>query len=116
MTAFQGAVDATFAAFGTDGVYTPAGGEPVSVRVIARSPDTIVGFGETRIHAETVTFEARASDVAIPASRRSDHGRWRDVRRTGRAGAARSRPAGVDARCQARVSAVPLRSAFGAGP
>src|SRR5262245_47008861 len=45
---------------------TPAGGEPVSVRVIARRPDTIIGFGETRIHAETVTFELRASEVANP--------------------------------------------------
>jgi hypothetical protein len=66
MTAFAGAVDATFAAFGIDAVYTPAGGEPVSVRVIARRPDTIVGFGETRIHAETATFELRASQVANP--------------------------------------------------
>jgi hypothetical protein len=66
MTVFQGAVDATFAAFGMDAVYTPAGGEPVSVRVIARRPDTIVGFGETRIHAETATFELRASEVARP--------------------------------------------------
>jgi hypothetical protein len=63
MTVFQGAVDATFAAFGIDAVYTPAGGEPVSVRVIA---DTIVGFGETRIHAETATFELRASEFANP--------------------------------------------------
>ena len=66
MTAFQGAVDATFAAFGINAVYTPAGGEPVSVRVIARRPDTIVGFGETRIHAETATFDLRVSDVATP--------------------------------------------------
>jgi len=66
MTAFQGDLDATFAAFGLDAVYTPAGGDPVSVRVIARRPDTIVGFGETRIHAETATFEARASEVANP--------------------------------------------------
>jgi hypothetical protein len=43
MTVFEGAVDATFAAFGIDALYTPAGGEPVSVRVIARRPDTIVG-------------------------------------------------------------------------
>jgi hypothetical protein len=64
MTVFQGAVDATFAAFGVDAVYTPAGGDPVSVRVIARRPDTIVGFGETRIHTETATFELRASEVA----------------------------------------------------
>jgi hypothetical protein len=36
------------------------------VRVIARRPDTIVGFGHTRIHAETATFEVRASEVASP--------------------------------------------------
>jgi Phage major capsid protein E len=41
----HGAVDATFAAFGMDAVYTSAGGEPVS-GVIARRPDTAVGFGE----------------------------------------------------------------------
>ena len=66
MTVFQDAVDATFAAFGIDAVYTSAGGEPVSVRVIARRPDTIVGFGETRIHAETGTFEVRTSEIASP--------------------------------------------------
>jgi hypothetical protein len=68
MTVFRDAVDATFAAFGIDAIYTPAGGEPVPVRVIARRPDTIVGFGETRIHAETATFEVRASEVANPRS------------------------------------------------
>jgi hypothetical protein len=66
MTVFAGAVDATFAAFGTDATYTPAGGDPVPVQVIARRPDTIVGFGETRIHAETATFELRVSEVASP--------------------------------------------------
>jgi hypothetical protein len=66
MTVFAGAVDATFAAFGIDAVYTPAGGEPVPVRVIARRPDTIVGFGETRIHTETATFEVRASEATNP--------------------------------------------------
>ena len=66
MTAFQGAVDVTFAAFGIDAVYTPAGGDPIPVRVIAKRPDAIVGFGETRIHAETATFELRASEVTDP--------------------------------------------------
>jgi hypothetical protein len=66
MTVFTGAVDATFAAFDIDALYTPASGEPVSVRVIARRPDAIVGFGETRIHAETATFEVRASEVTQP--------------------------------------------------
>jgi hypothetical protein len=69
MTAlFAGAVDATFAAFGIHAVFTPAGGEPVLVRVIARRPDAIVDFGETRIHTETATFEVRASEVASPRS------------------------------------------------
>ena len=63
---FAGAVDATFEAFGIDAVYTPAGGDPVPVRVIAKRPDAIVGFGETRIHAETATFEVRANEVATP--------------------------------------------------
>jgi hypothetical protein len=58
------ALSCTFAAFGIDALYTPAGGEPVPVQVIARRPDTIVGFGETRIHAEPATFELRASEVA----------------------------------------------------
>jgi hypothetical protein len=66
MTVFQGAVDATFAAFGIDALYTPAAGEPVVVRVIAKRPDAVVGFGETRIHTETATFEVRASEVADP--------------------------------------------------
>jgi len=66
MTVFQGAVDATFVAFGIDAVYIPASGEAATVRVIARRPDTIVGLGETRIHAETATFELRASEAAKP--------------------------------------------------
>jgi hypothetical protein len=66
MTAFAGAVDATFAAFGIDALYTPAGGEPVPVRVVVRRPDTIVGFGDTRIHAETAIPELRAIEVASP--------------------------------------------------
>jgi hypothetical protein len=66
MTVLAGAVDATFAAFGIDAVYTPAGGDPIPVRMIARRPDAIVGFGETRIHAETATFEVRASEVVNP--------------------------------------------------
>jgi hypothetical protein len=66
MTGFVGAVDATFAAFGIDALYTPAGGEPIDVRVIAKRPDAIVGFGETRTHTETASFELRASEVASP--------------------------------------------------
>jgi hypothetical protein len=66
MDTFESAVDATFAAFGVEAIYQPSEGDPVTVRVIARRPDTIVGFGETRLHAETATFEIRASEVADP--------------------------------------------------
>ena len=66
MKAIAGAVDATLAAFGIDATYTPAGGEPLPVQVIARRRDTIVGFCDTRIHAEIATFELRASEVASP--------------------------------------------------
>jgi hypothetical protein len=76
MTAFQGAVDATFAAFGIDTVYTPTGGEPVSVRVIARRPDTIVAFGETRIHARDGHVRAARERGCQPAARRSARRRW----------------------------------------
>ena len=62
----QAAIDPVFAAFGTDAAYTLQGGAPVPVRVIARRPDTIVGLGETRIHAEAATFELRASEIASP--------------------------------------------------
>jgi hypothetical protein len=41
-------------------------GEPVSVRVIARRADAIAGFGETRVRAETATFEVGASEIASP--------------------------------------------------
>jgi hypothetical protein len=37
----------------------------MSANVITRRPD-IVGFGETRTHAETATFELRASKAANP--------------------------------------------------
>jgi hypothetical protein len=68
MEAFAGAVDATFAAFGVDAIYQPSEGDPISVRVIASRPDAVTGFGETRIHAETATFELLVSEVAAPRS------------------------------------------------
>lgn len=36
------------------------------MQVTARRPDTVVGFGDTRIHTETATFEWRASEIASP--------------------------------------------------
>jgi hypothetical protein len=63
---FSLTIDATFVAFGIDATYTPAGGSAFDVRVITKRHDTIVGFGETRIHAATATLEVRTSEVASP--------------------------------------------------
>ena len=68
MIPFSAAIDAVFARFGVDAVYTPDGGGAVCVRVITRRPDEIVGFGDTRILTETALFEVRASEVATPQS------------------------------------------------
>jgi hypothetical protein len=68
MNAFAFAIDALFADpnIASDAVYTPADGDPVSVRVIARRPDEIVGFGDTRIHTATAVFDVRVLDVPAP--------------------------------------------------
>ena len=60
------AVDDCFRHLGRDAVYTADGGEPVTVRVIAKRPDEIVGFDETRIHAATTLFDVRVSEIAEP--------------------------------------------------
>ncbi len=60
------ALDVTFDEFGVDAVYSPQGGAAVNIRVIAMRPDEIVGFGETRIHAETALFEVRVSELVQP--------------------------------------------------
>lgn len=63
---FSLTIDATFVAFGIDATYTPVGDSAFDVRVITKRHDTIVGFGETRIHAATAIFELRASEIPDP--------------------------------------------------
>ena len=66
MQPFSAAVDTVSARFGVDAIYTPDGGGAVTVRVIVKRPDEIVGFGDTRVLTETALFEVRASEVAEP--------------------------------------------------
>ncbi len=63
---FSRAVDACFRHLGVAAVYTPDGGTPLDIRVIAKRADEVVGFGDTRIHAETAVFDVRVSEVATP--------------------------------------------------
>jgi hypothetical protein len=69
MTAFATAIDDLFADpnIAAEAIYTPAGGGPMTVRVIAKRPDEIVGFGDTRIHTATAMFDVRVSEVPAPA-------------------------------------------------
>ena len=59
-------VDACFLRLGVEAAYTVQGGVPVSIRVIAKRPDEIVGLGDTRIHSETTLFDVRVSEVPSP--------------------------------------------------
>lgn len=68
MIAFAAAVDLLFADpnIGRDAVYTPEGGAPVPVRIIARRADEITGFGEARIWSETTRIDLRVAEVSAP--------------------------------------------------
>jgi len=61
MSAFDTAIDTLYADsnFGVDAVYFPSNGISINVRVIAKQPDEIVGFGDTQIHTETSLFEVQ---------------------------------------------------------
>lgn len=89
-------MDATFAAFGIDATYAPIGGRRIPVRVNLKRSKPIAAFDAKRIHAETATFELRASELAKqhPGDHLEGGGETYVI---DRAGAARSRPADVDA-------------------
>jgi hypothetical protein len=62
----QAAVDAGFAAFGTEATYTPPGGAPVPCTIIVNAPDRVVSFGDNRPFAEGTLLDVRASEIAAP--------------------------------------------------
>jgi hypothetical protein len=41
-------------------------GAALLVMVVARRPDQIIGFGETRLHSESAIFDVRVSEIADP--------------------------------------------------
>ena len=68
MTAFAAAIDDLFADpnIGRDAVYTPEGGVPVLVRVVARRADAITDFGDARLWSETTRLDLRLAEVPQP--------------------------------------------------
>jgi hypothetical protein len=68
--AFPGAVDTLFADrnIGEDALWRTGGlGDGVAVRVIRKSPDKIVGFGDSRAVMPSVLIDVRCSEIAMPA-------------------------------------------------
>lgn len=68
MGPFSVAVDACFIHLGVAAVYTPHGGPPMIVRVIAKRPDREVEFGDIALHTATAVFEVRVAEVPAPAA------------------------------------------------
>lgn len=69
MTALAAAIETLFADpnLAQEAVYRVQGtGDPVAIRVIARRPDQVIDFGDTRIHAETSLFDVLVSDMVSP--------------------------------------------------
>lgn len=69
MTVFAGALATLFADrnLGLDALYRAGGNAaPLPVRLIARRPDRVFEFGETRIHADTALFDMQVAEVPDP--------------------------------------------------
>ncbi|RWR26296.1 hypothetical protein D2T29_20910 [Sinirhodobacter populi] len=68
MSAFAAAVGALFTDpnIGRDAVYTPEGGTPLLVRVVARRADAVTEFGDARLWSETTRVDLRVAEVANP--------------------------------------------------
>lgn len=68
MNAFGAAVGLLFADpnIGGDAVYTPEGGTPMPVRIIARRADEVTGFGDARLWSETTRIDLRVAEVPNP--------------------------------------------------
>ncbi len=71
MSAFGAAIDAIFADgnVGEDALWRSGGaGAGVPVRVVRKSPDSVVGFGDSRALLPSVLIDVRRSDIAEPAA------------------------------------------------
>jgi hypothetical protein len=69
--AFATATDALFADpnIARSAIWRAGGAGPgIAVRVVARRPDQVTGFGDSRAILPTVLIEVRRSEVAAPAA------------------------------------------------
>jgi hypothetical protein len=71
VTAFAAAIDDLFddPNIACHGIWRAGGvGPSISVKVITRRPDQVVGFGDSRAILPTMLIDVRRSEVSVPAS------------------------------------------------
>jgi hypothetical protein len=66
MSKFDLVIERNFFVLGEAAVYTPQGGEPVSIKVMPRRPDEVLAVGEAMIVTGTDIFDVRAADIEQP--------------------------------------------------
>lgn len=68
--AFSGMIDQLFTdpVLSKPATYLALGASvPFPVRVIAKQPDTVVGFGDAQLHVSTTLFDIRSLEIPEPA-------------------------------------------------
>ncbi|MFO0110420.1 MAG: hypothetical protein ACK52W_07810 [Alphaproteobacteria bacterium] len=65
---FARAVDSLFGRLGMTAMFEPGIGSDLSVTVIPRRPDEIIGLGQSDFAAEVTLFDLRVKEVAEPKS------------------------------------------------
>ena len=64
--AFERAVSRLFARLGVPGTYRLADGRVIATRFIAKTPDVVESFGDTRLVMATNSFDVLSRDVPTP--------------------------------------------------
>ena len=67
MSKFDLVVERNFFVMGEDATYTPAGEDPIAIKVMPRRPDELLEFGDSMIVTGTNIFDVRVADIAAPA-------------------------------------------------
>ena len=64
--AFDRAVSRLFARLGVSGTYRLADGREIATRLVAKQPDVVESFGDTRLALATHRFDVMAREVMSP--------------------------------------------------
>jgi hypothetical protein len=68
LPAFTRAVDSMFGKLGMTAMFQPVMGANLTVTVIPKRPDEIIGLGQSDVATEVTLFDVRVLEVAAPKS------------------------------------------------